>query len=347
MAHRSAESGLKLAGILFLDIKGFSTLSQAQLERYIGVVLPELANEIEPYRSTLLELNTWGDGLVAVSDNPVALARLALAFRDYFRRTNFEEKALPTSLQPRISVHAGTVYFGHDPIRKTRGVIGTNVNLAARVEPVIIPGEVWATDDFAQMMTIHAKAERLAFDDLGPRQLAKGYGSRRLLRLRRADEHSGLSPTIESAIKSETKIAELHTPYDVIAIGAMNTDFIATATALKKLKPDLLAEHEQLFEFGKERPAGAEEVKNVIQKIGTSVLTPALGGSSFNTIHALAMAVPEFRLGFVGVAGKSVAAPGFRQLLEGVGVDCHLVKESDQDSGVCVSYIKRGEHVLF
>jgi hypothetical protein len=41
-----------------------------------------MAKVIEPFRSRLLELNTWGDGLVAVADNPVALAPLALALRD-------------------------------------------------------------------------------------------------------------------------------------------------------------------------------------------------------------------------------------------------------------------------
>lgn len=346
MSKRLFESGLKLAGILFLDVKGFSKLSHAQLERFMVSVWPELGAVIDPYRTALLDLNTWGDGIIAVSDNPVKLARLSLALRDYFRVTNFEEKSLPNTLQARISLHAGPVFIGFDPIRKSQGVIGSEVNLAARVEPVIVPGEVWTTEAFAHMISNHESAEKLAFDDLGPRQLAKNHGSKRLLRLRRTDETAALSASIENAIKAETRNTELRRAFDVIAIGALNTDFIASATSLRKLNPALIAEHEQYFELGKERPADRDEVRAVIEKIGTSILVPCLGGSSFNTIHALARSLPELTLGFVGVAGTSRAPIGFRPLLESLNVDCQLIKNSGAESGVCVSYISRGERSL-
>lgn len=346
MPRKPKRSELKLAAIMFLDVKNFSKLSQAQLESFIDSVLPDLATVIDPYRDQLIELNTWGDAIIAVSGNPVKIARLALDVRDYFRNTNFEAKSLPQALHSRISLHAGTIKHGYDPIRKCAGVIGTNLNLAARIEPIIVPGEAWSTADFSQMLEPHIAAERLAFDDLGKRDLAKGYGSRLLLRLRRAEEPTELSAIARSSIDTnETKI-QLQKAFDVIGLGAMNTDYIATATHLKRLKPDLLAEHEQHFEIGKERAAGQSEVQQVIDEIGRSILQVSLGGSSFNTIHALARAVPELRLGYIGVAGRTDAKPGFLDTLKALDVDTSCVGTTESDSGICVSYITRGERSM-
>jgi sugar/nucleoside kinase (ribokinase family) len=196
------------------------------------------------------------------------------------------------------------------------------------------------------MLEPHATSEKLAFDDLGPVQLAKGYGSRKLLRLRRVGESPVVSASTEAAIKAEKTLNSLRDAYDVVGIGALNTDYIATAQSLRKLNPGLIAEHEQFFELGKERPASKEEVTKVIQTITRGLLSPCLGGSSFNTIHALASALPDLRLSFIGVAGASDARRGFTETLHSLDVDTRLLKSSEQESGICVSYISRGERSL-
>jgi sugar/nucleoside kinase (ribokinase family)/class 3 adenylate cyclase len=339
-------AGRKLVGIMFLDVKHFSTLSQTQLERFIDDVLPALAATIDPYRDHLLELNTWGDAIIAVSEDPVLIARLSLDLRDYFRKTNFEALGLPQTLRSRISLHAGPVKYGQDPIRNRLGIIGANVNLAARIEPIIVPGEVWATADFAQMLAPHVSAERLAFDDIGYRDLAKGYGRHPLRKLRRADEPASLSEIAEEAIKTVRSLSSINKAIDLVAIGALNTDYIATATSLKKIRPDLIAEHERHFELGKERAASQSEVRDVISQIGRGLLTVSLGGSSFNTIHALARALPDRKLAYIGVAGTSESDVGFVDLLSSLNVDASCIKSSPNEGGICVSYITRGERSL-
>ena len=345
MPRKLERNGIKMAGILFLDVRSFSTLSPHQLQKYVQHVMPEIASVIEPYRSQLIELNTWGDGLIAVSENPIALARLALALRDYFRASNFEEKSLPNSLRARVSLHAGTVYFGRDPIRNVFGVTGANVTLAARVEPIIVPGEVSATKTSRAwcLYMYGPRSSRLMSLDRGNSQRTTAAGS---FALRREDESESLSSQTEEAIRTETKLTELNTVFDVIGIGAMNTDYIATSTALKKLKPDLVAEHQLHFEFGRERPATEAETRSVIDKIGGSIITKSLGGSSFNTICALAHAHADLNLGYIGVAGRSEADEGFRSALSSCRVDCSLVADSKASSGICVSYISRGERSL-
>ena len=338
--------GLKVAGIMFFDIKNFSTLSQAQLLSYNNNVSPALASIIDRYREWFLDVNTWGDAIITVSEDPVKIARLALDLRDYFRVTNFENMSLPVDLKCRISLHAGTVNYCLDSIRQCAGVVGFNVNLAARVEPVVVPGEVWATEEFAKTLGPHVDAERLAFDSIGSKKLYKNFGIHRVLKLRRYDEVLSSSYNAEENRNINRSISAMNRYFDVVGIGALNTDYIATATNLKKIKPDLISEHEHFFEVGKERVAKNNEVREVISKIGRNLLTLSLGGSSFNTIHALARAVPELKLAYVGVAGKSEAEIGFADLCGTVNIDTNYIKRSESDSGVCVSYITRGERSL-
>lgn len=176
-----------IVGLLFCDVAGYSKLTEPQLRVFVERVLPEVAALVEDHRDQLMELNTWGDALVAISADPYVLAHLALALRDFYKNRNWIDDHLPENLSCRTALHSGVVFTGHDPIRRTDGIVGTQVNLAARIEPVTTPGEVWVTEQFMKLIDPQADPT-LAFDDLGDRPLAKKFGSARLYRLRRAHE---------------------------------------------------------------------------------------------------------------------------------------------------------------
>lgn len=185
----------KIMAILFSDIAGYSRLTEAQLRVFVQKPLADLAGLIDGVRDQLIELNTWGDAIVAVSPDPYVLSHLALDLRDFFRNRNWVDDNLPESLSCRIALHAGAVYTGSDPIRKKEGLVGTQVNLAARIEPVTAPGEVWVTEQFVKLIDPEGDPT-LQFDDLGERPLAKKFGSARLYRLRRAQEPREAPPDI-------------------------------------------------------------------------------------------------------------------------------------------------------
>jgi class 3 adenylate cyclase len=177
----------EMAAILFSDVAGYSKLTEPQLRDYLKVILPDIAALISNHRESLIELNTWGDAVVAVSADPYVLARMALELRDFFRNRNWADDHLPTGLSSRVALHAGVVFTGDDPIRQVSGLVGTQVNLAARIEPITTPGEVWVTEQFMKQIDT-ASDITLAFDDLGERPLAKKFGSAKLFRLRRQHE---------------------------------------------------------------------------------------------------------------------------------------------------------------
>ena len=74
-----------------------------------------------------------------------------------------------------MSLHSGRAYRGKDPISGDTGYIGTQINLAARIEPIVRPGEVWTTDKFISLMKT-ANPEHLDSDNLGVKPLAKKWG---------------------------------------------------------------------------------------------------------------------------------------------------------------------------
>ena len=186
-SKQTPSSGREELSLLFLDVVGYSKLQQRGLEHYLDTFLPVLADRIEPFRARLVELNTWGDGIVIAARSAHTIAELAASVRDTFNTFLWTDNGLPT-LRARIALHSGEVYFGHDPVRARDGITGTQVNLAARIEPVTHPGEVWATESFRRLLYTGEGGDHFVLDDLGERKLAKLYGSQHLYRLRRVKE---------------------------------------------------------------------------------------------------------------------------------------------------------------
>lgn len=173
--------------LLFSDVANYSSMTDAQLEVFMGKVLPDIAEIFEKHRKDFIELNTWGDAIVIASRDPYILSHLALDLRDFFRDRNWIDDLLPADLSCRIALHCGAVYVGYDPLRKRKGIVGSEVNLAARVEPVTSEGEVWVTDKFRPHINVD-NDPTLAFQDLGEQPLAKYFNATKLYRLSRSDE---------------------------------------------------------------------------------------------------------------------------------------------------------------
>jgi sugar/nucleoside kinase (ribokinase family) len=136
--------------------------------------------------------------------------------------------------------------------------------------------------------------------------------------------------------------------YDAIAIGALNVDYIMTAQKTKAWGAQLPSDITGKFECGKEKPVSEDQIQYVLSRAGLSSFEVFLGGSAFNTIHAVAATTTGFRLGFVGVAGNTgVYGLDFCDTLEQLGVDSrYVLKASSSSSGVCVSFMREGQRAL-
>ncbi|NEQ47819.1 MAG: hypothetical protein F6K00_31545 [Leptolyngbya sp. SIOISBB] len=135
---------------------------------------------------------------------------------------------------------------------------------------------------------------------------------------------------------------------DIIGIGALNVDFIATREKLVGLQPDLIPELSSRFEHGVELKVDDNEIEETLGQMGTGTFEVFLGGSSFNTIHAIAHTNPGLRIGYVGVAGSAEPATrSFIEAMEALRIDTRFVLSRDDiAAGRCISYVSEGERSL-
>lgn len=176
--------------MLFADIVGYSKLDESSTPFFIYEFLERLAAKLpgEPEF-----VNSWGDAIFAVMENAMPLARYAFALRDSVCGTDWGELSLPNDLSVRIALHAGPVFEGRDPITRRDNFYGSHVNRAARIEPVTLPGCVYASGQFAAMLAVEQAAikqgaqeagEPFACEYVGTIALAKGFGPQAVYQVR-------------------------------------------------------------------------------------------------------------------------------------------------------------------
>ena len=110
------------ASFLFADVKGYSKLTEYQVKWFYQEILPKLKLKVDEYKEHLTDINTWGDGLMIVSEAPYKLARLSLDIRDFNNNYNWINEGMP-ELVVRIALHHGAIYRGIDPFRERESII--------------------------------------------------------------------------------------------------------------------------------------------------------------------------------------------------------------------------------
>ncbi len=173
--------------MLFADVVGFSKLSEASTAAFFVEFLSRVEKIITDCVVKPAFCNTWGDGLFVVFDEVGAAAKFALTLRDMVAGTDWIGLGLPVNLDIRVGMHTGPVFRAHDPIIGKDNFFGTQVNRAARIEPIAVPGSVMLTEQSACMLAAAGDAE-YACDYLGVIELAKKFGNGILYRLRRSNE---------------------------------------------------------------------------------------------------------------------------------------------------------------
>jgi len=188
-----------IKAMLFADLVGFSKLGEEHVPAFLTFV-QRLHKEVSGGEHPPEFVKTWGDGIFAVAGRAVDMADFALRLRDAVTKVSTSVKGLPSALRIRISLHAGPVFEMEDPFTGLGNCYGTHINRAARLEPVTVPGHVYATQPLVALLTAEQsearnEAERLGepyrerfhCDYVGILPLAKGFGREAVYHLRGAD----------------------------------------------------------------------------------------------------------------------------------------------------------------
>lgn len=186
--HRAVldlEPPQQVCAVLFADVTQFSKLDEASLPDFVNGYLQPLAGIIQRARHGgygPLDFNTWGDGLFCVFDSMLKACRFALGLRQLTASSGWIRANPEESLSLRIALHAGPVYRIPDPVFPKDTFVGTNISLAARIEPVTEPGEIYCSQTFAALAAAEGVRD-FGFECLGERALSKSAGRLTLYRL--------------------------------------------------------------------------------------------------------------------------------------------------------------------
>lgn len=135
---------------------------------------------------------------------------------------------------------------------------------------------------------------------------------------------------------------------EVVGFGALNVDYIASASRLSARMAEQVSESTARFEWNTEGPVDELTISKAIQRLGASSLDASLGGSAWLTIFTLAQMRLGLRLGYVGVVGR-IETPGlsFVRQMDLLGIDRRWVaRRPARLCGICLSYLDDVERVM-
>jgi Tetratricopeptide Repeats-Sensor len=176
--------GRVVRAMLFADIRGFSKLGDAQLQRFNEHVLGAFAGALRRHAAAVSFRNTWGDGLYVVMTDAVAAAACALDLQAAMKALDLAAVGLPEHLALRLGAHVGPVFELRDPVLGVASFGGSQVSRTARIEPVTPAGAVYVTEPFAAALELAGAP--FACDYVGHMPAAKDFGRLRMYRLRRS-----------------------------------------------------------------------------------------------------------------------------------------------------------------
>lgn len=165
--------------VLFGDVKGFSALEEHHLPIFHAEFMGRVSDVLESFGSRVLYRNSWGDAIYVVFEDAMSCAKCGLAIQRTIRETDFQALGLDVDLSLRLSGHYGPVFAGHDYICREPTFFGAHVTLAARIEPITPPGEVYVTEAMGSAVAL-AREPTVDCDYVGVLPMAKGYGKIRM-----------------------------------------------------------------------------------------------------------------------------------------------------------------------
>jgi len=182
-----------LKSLLFADVQGFSRLPERFTVEFASAFLGTCRRLLDSLEHKAIDANTRGDGIFLVFDRPHEAADFSIRLQRELSMVDWSAMHLPATTRARIGLHTGPVFETFDPVMNKPTFYGTHVNRTARLEPVVQPGHIFATEAFAA--TLAATNDRdFACHYIGTMALAKAFGDARVYRLVNTGDGLALPP---------------------------------------------------------------------------------------------------------------------------------------------------------
>jgi adenylate cyclase len=156
----------RLAAIMFIDVVGFTSLSQRNEERAL-VLLQEYRNVLRPIFSMHngKEVKTIGDGFLIEFGSALQAVRCAFSIQQALHDRNSSRPSDDT-IAARVGIHVGDVVHSENDIH------GDAVNIASRIEPLAEAGGICISQPVQVQV---ANKFEFPIISLGPKSLKNVY----------------------------------------------------------------------------------------------------------------------------------------------------------------------------
>ena len=129
--------------VLKADVYGYGSLMRARAD---APVRQALEDAVRQWARGAAVVETGGDSALVAHDDPIALAQAARHVIDDVYQTTGQPRL-------RVALHYGEVHIQGGAGDEPAMVVGGDAVLcAARVEPHVLPGQIWATEEFRQQL---------------------------------------------------------------------------------------------------------------------------------------------------------------------------------------------------
>ena len=173
----------KIRHILFADVVGYSKLSEDKTPLFVENLLQDISVNVSALSHKPEILNTWGDSIFAVYSNIREMMEFAMALQKTLIDSTWDTMVEEDNhVSMRIALHTGPVFLLDDPVTKRKNAFGNHINRAARMEPVTMPGSIYASDQFASVLKIECYQE-YEFEYVGIIDLPKEFGKQEMYRI--------------------------------------------------------------------------------------------------------------------------------------------------------------------
>ncbi|MEP7275316.1 MAG: adenylate/guanylate cyclase domain-containing protein, partial [Betaproteobacteria bacterium] len=172
-----------LQSLLFADISGFSRMPEQYAPDFAKMFLGTCKLILDALPDKPSVARTLGDGLFLAFDMPSHAAEFAIRLQQALGKVDWQALGLAAETGVRIGLHTGPIFRIHDPVTDMPTCYGTHVNRTARLEPIVLPRQIFVTEEFAASL-VAENQDRFHCDYIGTMALAKHFGDARLYRLR-------------------------------------------------------------------------------------------------------------------------------------------------------------------
>lgn len=171
----------RLCALVMGDVVNSSRIHADTLKTQLHSVLHGRISAIRSKCQVMFDQFT-GDGFFLCGNDVTEMAEAALDFRDYFQALNWKQIGFDDPVAIRIALDLNKVSVTEKDGRII-DVAGAGIDHVARIEPVVTPNQVWATQYFFNQLEREGGTGNIVGASLGRKELAKGAGSEDLVRL--------------------------------------------------------------------------------------------------------------------------------------------------------------------